>query len=111
MVVKAKRGRRRYIAFRVTSVSPPSPDELLAALRAACAYPDQKPPKLIQFDGHTGIVRCLEPERAATMVLLSRVSLQDRRSVVQTISTSGTLRALRERLPRSSGDDKGSVEE
>jgi RNase P/RNase MRP subunit POP5 len=100
MVVKAKRGRRRYIAFSVTSDHPPSPDELLAAFRAACASPSDRVPKLIQFDGRIGIVRCLETERGATMDLLSRAGGRDGALSLRTISTSGTLRALRERLPR-----------
>jgi RNase P/RNase MRP subunit POP5 len=100
MVVKAKRGRRRYIAFSVTSASPPSPDELLAAFRAASASPADRLPKLIQFDGRTGIVRCLETEREATMDLLSRVRGREDALSLRTLSTSGTLKALRERLPR-----------
>jgi len=104
MVVKAKRGRRRYIAFSVASASPPSPEELLAAFRAACTSPSDRVPKLIQFDGRTGIVRCLETERKATMELLLRVGGRDRALTLRTVSTSGTLKALRERLPR---DEEG----
>jgi RNase P/RNase MRP subunit POP5 len=100
MVVKAKRGRRRYIAFSLASASPRSPEDLLAALRAACASPSDRVPKLIQFDGRIGIVRCLEPERGATLDLLSRAGGRDPAWTIQTISTSGTLKALRERLPK-----------
>lgn len=98
MVVKSRRGRRRYIAFTVESERQVSPDELLAALRSACASPSDKPPKLIQFDGRTGIVRCLEPEQEATRRLLARAG-GTRGLRISTVSTSGTLRALRARLP------------
>jgi len=99
MVVKDKRGRRRYIAFSVASARLPSPEDLLAALRAACASPSDRVPKLIQFDGRVGIVRCLESERQATLDLLSRAGDRDPALSIRTVSTSGTLRALRERLP------------
>ncbi len=49
MVVKEKRGRRRYIAFRAEREL--SDEELLAILNATLSPRGIKVPKIIQFDG------------------------------------------------------------
>ncbi|HEY3419758.1 MAG TPA: hypothetical protein VGK23_04320 [Methanomassiliicoccales archaeon] len=90
MVVKAKRGRRRYIAFETTDVidaETVSREIISSAVRLGV-----KPPKLIQFEGRRGIVRSLEPEKEATLELLNTAALP-----MRTLRTSGTLKTLRER--------------
>jgi RNase P/RNase MRP subunit POP5 len=90
MVVKEKRGRRRYIAFETSDVidaETVSREIISSAVRLGV-----RPPKLIQFEGRRGIVRSLEPEREATLELINSAALP-----MRTLRTSGTLKTLRER--------------
>ena len=88
MVVKEKRGRRRYIAFRSQI-----PRELmLVQMRSEAEKLGLKVPKLIQFDRGWGIVRCAPKEKDVIIALLN--SLEGTESLL----TSGTLRTLRERF-------------
>ncbi len=92
MVVKAKRGRRRYIAF----ITEPSTDEeLLHSLSSAWRGAGITSFKLIQYDGTKGIFRVRgEHQKAAVEALRApREGLQ-----VNTLAASGTLRTLRERF-------------
>jgi len=101
MVVKERRGRRRYVAFEVTSEELLGAEALLSAMRSLSG--GRKTPKMIQFDGHVGVVRCDPRELAWTKELL--VSAGARLgSSVRTLSTSGTLHALRERLGLPAGE-------
>jgi len=97
MVVKEKRGRRRYIAFRTDREI--SDEQLLAELTVMAASLGIRSPKLIQFDGSVGIFRC-RPEDARKV----RNALAERpgdRFAIVTLRTSGTLRTLREKyIPR-----------
>jgi RNase P/RNase MRP subunit POP5 len=93
MVVKERRGRRRYIAFR-TGRSVPT-EELLAALNSIFALRGVRTPKLIQFDGSMGIVRCSHGDKEAVIEALAQRGGGD--LPIITLSTSGTLRTLRER--------------
>ena len=90
MVVKAKRGRRRYIAF---TVSPGLTKEWLSGkIRAFCAG---EPPKVIQCAEGWCIVRCSPKECADTVALMSKADPESR-----SLRTSGTLITLRKRYPR-----------
>jgi len=93
MVVKEKRGRRRYIAFR--SERELSDAELLATLNAALSPRGIKVPKVIQFDGRMGILRCSPPDKEKVVAVLAERS--DARCGIETLSTSGTLLTLREK--------------
>ncbi|NLX47877.1 MAG: hypothetical protein GXY70_06905 [Euryarchaeota archaeon] len=93
MVVKEKRGRRRYIAFRVESSM--SDEELLAALNVIMSRRGMKMPKLIQFDGNMGILRCSPADKDRVVMALSEGSGTQR--TIETLSTSGTLLTLREK--------------
>ncbi len=93
MVVKEKRGRRRYIAFRVDSKI--SDGELLAALNATLSPLGIKVPKVIQFDGRMGIIRCSPLDKDKVISALTARS--DPRYMIETLSTSGTLLTLREK--------------
>lgn len=93
MVVKEKRGRRRYIAFRAEPRL--SDAELLAMLNATLSPRGIKVPKVIQFDGGMGIIRCPPADKDKVIAALSEGSAS--RSRITTLSTSGTLLTLREK--------------
>jgi len=93
MVVKEKRGRRRYIAFRVDSKI--SDAELLAALNATLTPLGIKVPKVIQFNGSMGIIRCSPLDKDKVISALTERS--DPRYKIETLSTSGTLLTIREK--------------
>jgi len=92
MVVKEKRGRRRYIAFDTSA--PASNETLLAYLMAVFTPIGVKTPKVIQFDGKRGIVRCSPIDKDKVLDALSKTKLD---LSIRTLSTSGTLRTLREK--------------
>lgn len=106
MVVKERRGRRRYVAFEVTSEELVPPESLLSALRALTPQ-GGRVPKLIQFDGHMGILRCDLRDLAPTKELVVRAGAKVG-AKVRTVSTSGTLLALRERLSLPGGGRRRS---
>ncbi|HNU35085.1 MAG TPA: hypothetical protein PKJ15_00665 [Methanomassiliicoccales archaeon] len=93
MVVKEKRGRRRYIAFRAERKL--SDEELLAFLNATLSPCGIKVPKIIQFDGRMGILRCSPVDKEKVVAALAERS--DPRGGIETLSTSGTLLTLREK--------------
>lgn len=96
MVVKEKRGRRRYIAFEATGAAS---EPLPSALQALFNRSGVRAPKLIQLEGRLGIVRCLEPEMKLTVEILNRSIGEGEREIrFRTLCTSGTLRALRSRI-------------
>jgi RNase P/RNase MRP subunit POP5 len=98
MVVKEKRGRRRYIAFE-TSGAAASNEQLFSALQAIFNRSGQRVPKLIQLEGNLGIIRCLEPEmKAATETLNRSIGEGEREIRFRTLCASGTLRSLRARI-------------
>ena len=87
MVVKEKRGRRRYIAFTVSAAH--TKDSLVRSLRE---FPGA--PYVIQCSEGWAIVRCSPEETDASV---SAMLLADPSSV--SLRTSGTLAALRGRYP------------
>jgi RNase P/RNase MRP subunit POP5 len=93
MVVKEKRGRRRYVAFqtdrRITD------EELLAALTSTFSPKGIKVPKVIQFDGHKGIFRCSPRDKDRVLEALAQRPVNVFSLI--TLSTSGTLKTLREK--------------
>ena len=98
MVVKDRRGRRRYIAFRVLSESRVSIDDLFRTLGDVSDRSGTKAPKLIEFDGTIGIVRCSNIEKERTLEMLVKLDLIAQKKVkVELLRTSGTLKTLRER--------------
>jgi len=94
MVVKEKRGRRRYVAFhtdrRITD------EELLAAFTSTFTPKGIKVPKVIQFDGNKGIFRCPPSDKDRVLEALEQRPANNFSLV--TLSTSGTLRTLREKF-------------
>jgi RNase P/RNase MRP subunit POP5 len=98
MVVKEKRGRRRYIAFEASSATAAN-EQMFSALQALFNQSGQRMPKLIQLEGNLGIVRCLEPEMKTVVDTLNQSIGEEEREVrFRTLCASGTLRALRARI-------------
>lgn len=97
MVVKSKRGRRRYIAFEILSGSA-SYEDLLSTLNASFREAGLNPPKVIQFDGRRGIVRVPAVEQAKAVESMNKAPAEGRTALgIGTLAVSGTLRTLRER--------------
>jgi RNase P/RNase MRP subunit POP5 len=92
MVVKSKRGRRRYIAF---TTDPSTDEELLHSLGSALRGAGVTSYKLIQYDGRMGIVRVKGKDQKAAVEAL-RLPREGLR--ITTLAASGTLRTLRERF-------------
>jgi RNase P/RNase MRP subunit POP5 len=90
MVVKAKRGRRRYIAFETSEAM--DAETVSREIISSAVKLGVRTPKLIQFEGRRGIVRSLEPEMESTLELINSAALP-----MRTLRTSGTLKTLRER--------------
>ncbi len=97
MVVKEKRGRRRYVAFHTCRRA--TDEELLMTFTAIFAPQGIKIPKVIQFDGQKGIFRCLPNDK--DRVLGALASRTGPLLSIVTLSTSGTLRTLREKYFRA----------
>ena len=100
MIVRDKVGRKRYIVFSVTTESAPSHDDFE---RAAVSLLREKGvlrsvrPKLIDFDGRVGILRCAHTGKdEAIDVLNSMTDVMGAKVRVETVKTSGTLRKVRE---------------
>jgi hypothetical protein len=89
MVVKEKRGRRRYVVFMVA----PSIDRgsLIARLKRTCG---ENAPYVVQCGSGWAVVRCAPGD---VEDVTENMSAADPSSV--SICTSGTLKTLRERYP------------
>ncbi len=98
MVVKERRGRRRYIAFKLVSPDKVSAESLLAALISSFSSRGIKAPKLIQFDGRGGIVRVPLDNKNRGVEALNHIRIENGFPFsIETLRTSGTIRTLRER--------------
>jgi RNase P/RNase MRP subunit POP5 len=91
MVVKSKRGRRRYIAVRALAEHSMTDEDLLSSLNISLTRSGVKF-KVIQFDGHLGIIRVAGPDQHRATAAING---QAERSL-ETLRASGTLRSLRE---------------
>ena len=85
MVVKDKRGRRRYILF--TAGGAEEKDVRSSIRRHAPRI------KLIFYDGTYGVVRCQHTEKDAVIDQLNRLEICGQR--VTTLKTSGTIKKLK----------------
>ena len=101
MVVKDKRGRRRYVAFETSDVV--DAETVSREIISSAVKLGVRPPKLIQFEGRRGIVRSLQPELLATLELINAAALP-----MRTLRTSGTLKTLRERYFLAKKEDVGA---
>jgi len=98
MVVKEKRGRRRYIAFTVISPQNIGWQELSSEMNDRSASMSLHIPLIIQYEDNKGIVRCNHSEKDETIGLLRGLKGECGREFrIETLMTSGTLRTLREK--------------
>lgn len=89
MVVKSKRGRRRYIAFTVDPEL--TKETLIPRLRKVCVG---EGPRVIQCSEGWCILRCAPKEREQTIESMSAVD-----PTSKSLRTSGTVITLRKRYP------------
>ena len=92
MVIKSKRGRRRYIAF---STEPSAYEEMMQSMGSSLRRASIDSFKIIQYDGVKGIVRVRRQDQKAAVEALGLPSEGIR---ITTLAASGTLRTLRERF-------------
>ena len=90
MVVKSKRGRRRYIALRAREEKGISEEAFLGALNSSLRRSGIRY-KVIQFDGREGIVRVSGADRDRALGILNEAA----GSTLATLRVSGTLKTLR----------------
>lgn len=92
MTVKDKVGRTRYVAFRLVQGGPLTRSALAGALPPSA--------KLTRFDGTHGIVRTTHTDRDAVVAALQEIaSVGGRAITMETLATSGTIRAAARALP------------
>jgi RNase P/RNase MRP subunit POP5 len=91
MVVKSKRGRRRYIAVRVREGGSMTDEGLLSSLNISLTRSGVRF-KVIQFDGRKGIVRVAGPDQHKAVAAINGLA----EGGLETLRASGTLRSLRE---------------
>lgn len=96
-MVKDKRGRRRYIAFSLTQGGPVTKSGLISMLREASRERGIGEPRVMQFDGGRGIVRCAHTFKDETIEILKVLGEGRGDFQIMTLSTSGTLKKLREK--------------
>ncbi|MBC7108012.1 MAG: hypothetical protein H5T41_04375 [Methanomassiliicoccales archaeon] len=97
MVPKTMRGRRRYIAFRITGNERISLEELETLLKESYIGYLPRIPKIIEFDGNYGIIRCSNLEKEKAIEMLNHIKLEKGCCNIETLKTSGTLKSLRSR--------------
>jgi hypothetical protein len=90
MVVKEKRGRRRYVVFRVS----PELDRDALIRRARRLQVRGWAPYIVQCSDGWAIVRCAPDEREKTAAAMSEMD-----PGCESLLTSGTLKSLRDRYP------------
>lgn len=101
MVFLVKEGRRkRYIGFLVNSNSVVEKSDMIKTLNYNCKNLYNKDCKemgiyLTRFDGTKGIVRCNHVEKDNVINLLKSIkNLSNENVVIDTLGTSGTIKAL-----------------
>ncbi|NLI74283.1 MAG: hypothetical protein GX369_05890 [Euryarchaeota archaeon] len=92
MIIKSKRGRRRYIAF---ATEPSTSETLRDSINSAFKEADITSFKLIQYDGTKGIIRVKREEQRIAVEALKNLEEQLQ---IRTLAASGTLRTLRDRF-------------
>ncbi|QLH75374.1 MAG: hypothetical protein HPY73_07965 [Methanomassiliicoccales archaeon] len=105
MTVKAKRGRRRYVYFVTVAGKYVPYEDLLRTLITPCERAGLRSIRLIQFDGRAGIVR----SSLTDLPELKRIIDHQGSEHFRSIRTSGTLRALRNRYFKSTGQKESEA--
>ncbi|MGB9881495.1 MAG: hypothetical protein ACPLM9_03475 [Methanomassiliicoccales archaeon] len=100
------RGRRRYIAFRIKGNEKISLEELETLLKKSYAGYLTRIPKIIEFNGNYGIIRCSNLEKERAIEMLNHIEIERGCCKIETLKTSGTLKSLRSRTFKCKpGDD------
>lgn len=97
---KVSMPRPRYIAFRIAATKPLARRAVGQALRtASAAWTEGTAPQLTRFEWPHGIVRVEHIHQEAARRLLAGLTQMDGVAVqVETLSASGTLKALTDRV-------------
>ncbi|MFQ6128755.1 MAG: Rpp14/Pop5 family protein [Thermoplasmata archaeon] len=99
MVVRDRIGRKRYIVLSVDSERAISLEDFERVLLSLCRKEGILHlirPKLIDFDGRVGILRCAHKGKGNAIDLLNSITeIRGAKVEVRTIKTSGTLRKAR----------------
>ena len=99
MVVRDKVGRKRYIVFSIVSEKAPSIEDFGRAVVATSKKKGvfhEIRPKLIDYDGEVGILRCVHTGRDEALDILNSLTEVGGTGLnVRTVKTSGTLRKAR----------------
>jgi RNase P/RNase MRP subunit POP5 len=99
MVVKAKRGRRRYIAFTASPPSSLTPFAFSDVARMAKEMSGAADVKPVQHHGGVGIVRTSWLDQRKVTEALNAIGAKKALGFeIETVLASGTLRTLREAL-------------
>ncbi len=109
-MVKADRGRRRYVAVETLDGLPASQEDYVQSIMLEAGRRGLRTTKLIQSTGPRGIVRCNEPELERLIDLVNGTAARPAVRSFHTLRTSGTLRTLRERyFPELEGARSGKL--
>jgi RNase P/RNase MRP subunit POP5 len=109
-MVKADRGRRRYVAVETLDGLPASQEDYVQSIMLEAGRRGLRTTKLIQSTGPRGIVRCNEPELERLIDLINGTPARPSVRSFHTLRTSGTLRTLRERyFPELAGGRGGNL--
>ncbi len=109
-MVKADRGRRRYVAVETLDGLAASQEDYVQSIMLEAGRRGLRTTKLIQSIGPRGIVRCNEPELERLIDLINGTSARPAVRSFHTLRTSGTLRTLRERyFPELEGGRAGKL--
>lgn len=97
---KVSMPRPRYIAFRIEAAAPLQRRSVGNALRSASkGWAEGTAPQLTRYEWPHGIVRVEHTEQAAARKLLAGITVMEGAPVkVETLSASGTLKALTTRI-------------
>jgi len=99
MVVKSKRGRRRYIAFQASPPRSLSFQRASDLMHRAQDRTGARGLKVIQVQGDVGIIRCQHLDQEKVILALNALGASDEMGFgLRTLLSSGTLRTLREEL-------------
>ena len=104
MPKKSKRGRKRYIAFRIHASREISRKEFIAALRRNVSDQeswDRIKPWLTVFEDNCGILRCTHTtsdEAVALLVSIEEIGREKAACKADTLCTSGTIKKAKSKI-------------
>lgn len=99
MVVKDKRGRRRYIAFIVETMIEVSGEEIFDIIKKKFRLNNRLyivKPRLVWFENNKGILRCSHIAKDEAIKVLNSISTIDIQ--IRTLKTSGTIKGAKQKF-------------